>query len=61
VTNSICAPSRATLLTGKYSHKIGLKDNLNKFDGSQITFIKELGKTVINPPELIKEIICNQK
>ena len=42
VTNSICAPSRAVLLTGKYSHRNGLRDNRDVFDGSQMTFPKLL-------------------
>jgi arylsulfatase A-like enzyme len=42
VTNSICGPSRATILTGKYSHKNGFYDNLSRFDGSQTTLPKLL-------------------
>jgi len=41
-TNSICAPCRAVILTGKYSHINGLIDNAVKFDGSQQTFPKLL-------------------
>jgi arylsulfatase A-like enzyme len=44
VTNSLCAPSRAVLLTGKYSHRNGLRDNRDEFDGSQVTFPKLLRK-----------------
>ena len=38
VTNSICAPSRATILTGKHNHINGKIDNRSPFDTSQITF-----------------------
>jgi arylsulfatase A-like enzyme len=41
VPNSICGPSRATVLTGKYNHLNGFYNNSNsKFDSSQQTFIK---------------------
>ena len=39
--NSICTPSRATLLTGKYSHLTGVPV-FNRFDGSQPTVAKYL-------------------
>lgn len=38
VTNSICAPSRATILTGKHSHLNGKTDNHFPFDTSNVTF-----------------------
>ncbi len=43
VPNSICGPSRATVLTGKYSHRNGFyNNNTSKFDGSQPTFPRML-------------------
>lgn len=38
VTNSICAPSRATILTGKHSHINGKIDNHFPFDTTNVTF-----------------------
>lgn len=42
VTNSICAPARAVVLTGKHSHMNGVYDNGQTFDGAQVTFPKLL-------------------
>lgn len=44
VTNSICAPSRAVILTGKHSHLNGKIDNRFPFDTTQITFPQILHK-----------------
>ena len=42
VGNSICGPSRATILTGKHSHINGFRRNGDKFDPNQWTVAKEL-------------------
>jgi arylsulfatase A-like enzyme len=42
VTNSLCGPARAVILTGKYSHINGFRDNNDKFDNSQPTITKML-------------------
>lgn len=44
VTNSICGPCRAVILTGKYSHLNGFTRNSGAFDGSQQTVAKLLQK-----------------
>lgn len=41
-TNSICAPSRATVLTGVYNHINGVKTLGDDLDGRQVTFPKLL-------------------
>lgn len=42
VTNSLCGPSRACILTGTYAHQNGFKQNEDQFDGGQWHFAKEL-------------------
>lgn len=44
VTNSICAPSRATILTGKHCHINGKINNIQPFDTTQVTFPQILQK-----------------
>lgn len=44
VTNSICGPSRATILTGKHCHIHGKTDNVFPFDEAQVTFPQLLKK-----------------
>ena len=44
VTNSICAPSRAVILTGKHSHINGKIDNRSPFDTTNVTFPQLLQK-----------------
>jgi len=44
VTNSICAPCRAVIQTGKHSHINGVLDNRRRFDATQQTFPKLLQK-----------------
>ncbi len=44
VNNSICAPSRAAILTGKHSFKNGKVDNLQPFNWNQDNFAKALQK-----------------
>ena len=42
VGNSICGPSRASILTGKHSHINGFRTNDDSFDGEQWTVAKGL-------------------
>jgi arylsulfatase A-like enzyme len=41
-TNSLCSPSRATILTGTYSHRNGVTTLATPFDARQPTFVSAL-------------------
>lgn len=47
-TNSLCGPSRATILTGQFSNENGFRMNGDKFDGSQVTLPKVLQQNGYN-------------
>ena len=50
VSNSICGPSRAVILTGKHSHLNGYWRNGLTFDGAQQTFPKLLARRATRLP-----------
>jgi choline-sulfatase len=42
--NPLCAPSRASVLTGRYSKEIGIYDNMHVMESNSLTFPRVLGK-----------------
>ena len=48
VTNSLCGPSRATMLTGQFSHLHGFTQNGQRFDNGQWNWVRALGQSGYN-------------
>jgi choline-sulfatase len=42
--NPLCAPSRASVLTGRYSKSLGIYDNMQVLESNSLTFPRVLGK-----------------
>ena len=67
VTNSICQPSRASVMSGKHSHKNGVIDNTSRWNPDQVIYPKLLensgydtaliGKWHLHPTRLMSSAI----
>ncbi len=44
VTTSLCSPSRATFLTGKYAHSHGVRNNVTPWNNENVTFFESFKK-----------------
>jgi N-acetylglucosamine-6-sulfatase len=44
-TTALCSPSRASILTGAYAHRHGVKNNHTPWTGEMATFLEHLGRS----------------